>query len=107
MIVYSKIYLDSVIEYPLTEEFLQVELTIKGKTIKEYHAHIFKPPEIKRNVYENPRRLDIAVIMIDSQSNANVQRHMKKTYKFLDEDENSFILKVTRHQFLFIAICLI
>ena len=86
----SFLFLGHTVEYPLKEEFVQVEITIGGTAKNEYHAHVIKRDEHKRQ----EKKLNFALIAMDSVSNANFRRHMKKTYKFLKENPNTFIQKV-------------
>ena len=54
---------------------------------------------------ESKEKLNVIMLMVDSLSNANAQRHLKKTYKFLSEDPNSFVLSVNTsffYSFIFI-----
>ena len=83
----------------MTEEFIKLQLTVNNKEIDEYHAHIIKDKseyDQTNELKKDEPGLNIVMIMIDSISNANFQRHMTKTYKYLNEDNSTFIMKVRR-----------
>ena len=76
----------------LNFEFAKLELRVNNTGFEEFHANVLPPSTTPVPREEN--QLDIIMIMYDSTSNANLQRHMKKTYKRLSEDSNTFIMKV-------------
>ena len=77
-------------EKQVTEDYLEIVLTIKQKITTEYHMAVTKP---QPNTFlpHSKKSLNIALIMYDSQSHSNIQRNFKKTYKMLESDPNSFI----------------
>ena len=84
--------LDLNMKIKLNFEFAKLELRVNNTDFEEFHANVLPPSTTPVPREEN--LLDIIMIMYDSTSNANVQRHMKKTYKRLNEDSNTFIMKV-------------
>ena len=53
-------------------------------------------PKLKNRASRNPNRLNLMYIMIDSISRASAQRYLNTTYKTLDRDPNTVIMKVFR-----------
>ena len=51
-------------------------------------------PKLKNRASQNPNRLNLMYIMIDSISRASAQRYLNATYKALDRDPNTVIMKV-------------
>lgn len=72
-------------------EHVKLQLVIGNKSYEEFHANVL-PPKIKPPEREEDE-LDILLIMFDSVSNANVQRHMKKTFQRLNDDPGTFIFQ--------------
>ena len=52
--------------------------------------------KLKNRASRNPNRLNLMYIMIDSISRASAQRYLNATYKTLDRDPNTVIMKVFR-----------
>ena len=79
-------------EAKLSEEFVEVTITKGIHKFTEYHATVIKNKEenFKRHTREN---LNIAMIMLESQSHSNVQRYLQKTYSWLKNDPNTHIFK--------------
>ena len=88
-------HLDLNMKIKLNFEFAKLELRVNNTDFEEFHANVLPPSTAPVPREEN--QLDIIMIMYDSTSNANVQRHMKKTYRRLSEDSNTFIMKVKSH----------
>ena len=84
------------IRFPITREFFEVIIADKDSI----HSELYIQIQANNNTSEAARKTrtkselgyNVAFLMFDSQSAANFQRKMKKTFKFLNENENSIIL---------------
>ena len=76
----------------LSDDFVEVTITKGTHTFTEYHATVIRHEEetFKRHTKEN---INIAMIMLESQSHSNVQRYLQKTYSWLKNDPNTHIFK--------------
>ena len=81
----------------LKHDFVRLVYKINGELTTEHHMFPVKEPinDINKNASRDPDKLNIIILMMDSMSRASVQRYMKETYRMLEKDPNSFIMKVT------------
>ena len=85
------------ISFPVTEEFVEVIIADRHSIQLEHHIQL----KTKDTILDNAKKkrgksklgYNVAFIMFDSQSAANFERKMTKTFKFLSEDENSIVFK--------------
>ena len=86
-----------VLEAQLAEEFIKITyVDISNKEFHEYHVSPVVKTEKYNQKLEKKRgeNFNIIMIMLESMSNANTQRQMRKTYDYLETDQNTVILKV-------------
>ena len=78
------------------KDFMKFVYKIDGKLFFEYHMFPVKEPtnEIHEQASRDPNKLNIVIIMVDSVSRGSAQRYLKETYRMIEEDPNSFIMKV-------------
>ncbi|XP_002167790.3 uncharacterized protein LOC100199035 isoform X1 [Hydra vulgaris] len=85
-------------KHKLSNDFIKVEIYFEKFHHVEFHAHIStRSQELLRKVSMKRKDvhglgLDVVFLMIDSQSNANFHRHLKKTMPKLLNDENTILL---------------
>ncbi|XP_047126415.1 uncharacterized protein LOC100210485 [Hydra vulgaris] len=85
-------------KHKLEDDFIKVDFYVNDVYHFEYHAHIsYRSQEefrktAKKRKDVNGLGLDVVFLMIDSQSNANFHRQLKKTTPQLLKDQNTIIL---------------
>ncbi|XP_047134032.1 uncharacterized protein LOC100202831 isoform X1 [Hydra vulgaris] len=90
---------NGVFKHKLEDDFIQVEHSVEGFHHTEFHAHISNRSQntLRKNAWKRQDvkglGLDIVLLMIDSQSNANFHRQLNKSMPQLLSDENTIILK--------------
>lgn len=86
---------------PLKHDIIRVEYVL-GHT--SYTEHFIYPKKdfvskerlrLQKRAYKDPNKLNVLFLMIDSISRASAQRYLNATYKMLEGDPNSVIMKVT------------
>ncbi|XP_065067083.1 uncharacterized protein LOC135692729 [Rhopilema esculentum] len=78
----------------LKEDFLKLVVIQQKVVHTEYHANVIpksNEPESHQSSDMLMHEYNVALIMLESQSAANVQRKMPKTFKYLQGTDNAFI----------------
>ena len=86
-----------VFEAQLTEEFIKITyVDSSNREFNEYHVSPVDKTDKNNQQFgkKSEENFNILIIMLESMSNANTQRQMRKTYNFLETDQNTVILKV-------------
>ncbi|XP_065645372.1 uncharacterized protein LOC136075863 [Hydra vulgaris] len=89
---------NGIFKHKLEDDFIQVEHNVEGFHHTEFHAHISSRSQniLRKNALKRADvkglGLDIVLLMIDSQSNANFHRQLNKSMPQLLNDENTIIL---------------
>ena len=85
------------ISFPITEEFVEVLIAERDFIHSEHHIQVKAKENIIETLEEKriQSKLDynVAFLMFDSQSAANFERKLTKTFNFLKNDNNSIIFK--------------
>jgi len=66
----------------------------KKPSITDTNPEIRRRQEAQKKASKDPDRLNILYLMLDSISRASAQRYLNATYKVIEDDPNSVILKV-------------
>lgn len=85
------------LSFPITEDFLEVLIAEKDSCHLEYHTLV----KARKSVLDDSkqkngpfsRSYNVAILMFDSQSAANFQRRLKKSFAYLNEDKHTVILQ--------------
>ena len=81
----------------VTEDFIELVIVRDNSIIREHYAEVRpKKQALKRSKDEERKPglpYSVAFLMFDSQSAANVERKMPKTFKYLSADKHNVFLK--------------
>ena len=88
----------------MEEDFIKVDIVEDDKELPtfEYHMYPLKklpsteqgdPPFQKYDAHGS--KYNVLMVMLDSVSHGCVQRYLKKTYRYLEENPYSIIMKVS------------
>ena len=72
----------------------KASLPSKPKNSRHRNTRNNDNPKLKNRASRNPNRLNLLYIMVDSISRASAVRYLNATYKTLDRDPNTVIMKV-------------
>ena len=91
------LFLDVDIRFPTKEEFVELLIAKEASISHEHHVWLKRKEDIakaaQRKRAKSGLKYNIAFVMFDSQSAANFERKLIKTFKFLKDDEHTVILK--------------
>ncbi|XP_002170030.3 uncharacterized protein LOC100208013 [Hydra vulgaris] len=96
--IYVKRDDNGIFKHKLEDDFIRVELNTKENHYVEFHAHINFRSQEEFKINAKMRKdvlglgLDVVLLMIDSQSNANFHRQLLKSMPQLVNDEDTTIL---------------
>lgn len=93
-------FLDLNVVVPLTDDIVKLEYVIGHTFYTEYFVYPLKEPvskerqQLQEKAQNDPNKLNVLFLMIDSISRASAQRYLNATYQMMAEDPNSVIMKV-------------
>ena len=96
--LYIILYLADVdVNIKVTEDFIELVIATDNSIIREHYAEVRRNKQALQRSKESEHKprlpYNVELLMFDSQSAANVERKMPKTFKYLSADKHNVILK--------------
>ena len=88
--------LDLNVTIPLEEDFILIDIIQNHLSTSEFHMYPVRRQSVtvKKRKDGGKPQLNVIMLMSDSVSRSDAQRYLKETYGTLENDPDSFILKV-------------